>query len=58
MNEHHKLTIDVLDLSYNAFTVIPTNRIQGVMAQSALFMGNKLELIESKAFQNCQFIKL
>jgi hypothetical protein len=58
MNEHHRLTIDLLDLSNNAFTLIPTGRLHGIFAQNALFTGNQLEIIESEAFRNCQFIKL
>jgi hypothetical protein len=58
MNEHHRLTIDLMDLSNNAFTSIPTNRIRGIFAQNALFTGNQLEFIEPEAFRSCQFIKL
>lgn len=58
MNEHHRLTIDLFDLSGNSIKVIPSGRIRGIFAQHALFIGNQLEEIDSNAFQNCQFIKL
>jgi Leucine-rich repeat (LRR) protein len=58
MNEHHKFTIDLMDLSGNSFITIPTNRLKGIFAQKVLFTGNQIELIESEAFWKCQFTKL